>query len=45
MEKYWFVEYKFGVFSINHAWKECVALSRVLFYIIFSKTQGLRVIA
>lgn len=22
MEKYWFVEYKFGVFSINHAWKE-----------------------
>lgn len=33
-EKYWFVEYKFGVFSINHAWKELFALLRVLFYIM-----------
>lgn len=34
-EKYWFVEYKFGVFSINHAWKEGVgsALCLILFYI------------
>lgn len=44
-EKYWFVEYKFGVFSINHAWKEGVARLRVLFLImllISSKTPALK---
>lgn len=43
-EKYWFVEYKFGVFSINHAWKEGIAWLRVFFYVanifISSKLQG-----
>lgn len=42
MEKYWFVDYKFGVFSINHAWKEDVARLCVLFYIISSKIRGLK---
>lgn len=41
-EKYWFVEYKFGVFSINHAWKEAVVCLCVSFFYYVNFEYNLR---